>query len=99
MKKLKKDLKKRLEFESYEKDIKIYKALINNELLPLELRLSIQNEMLEKIPTSARRVRQRNYCLETGRARGVLNSYGLSRIKMKEKGDLGQITGFRRSSW
>jgi ribosomal protein S14 len=29
----------------------------------------------------------------------VLNSYGLSRIEMKEKGDLGEITGWKRSSW
>lgn len=99
MKKLKKDLKKRLNFQSFEKDIKIYKALINNELLPLDIRLSIQDEMIKKIPNSGRRVRQRNYCLETGRARGILNSYGLSRIKMKEKGDLGQIIGWKRSSW
>ena len=99
MKKLKKDLNKRLDFSKFEKNIKIYKALINNELLPLDLRLSIQDKMLNEIPKGARKTRLRNYCLETGRARGVLNSYGLSRIEMKEKGDLGEITGWKRSSW
>jgi len=99
MKKLKKDLKKRLNFKDYEKEIKVYKALINNELLPLDLRLSIQDEMVKTVPKSARRTQQRNLCLETGRARGVLNSYGLSRIEIKERGELGEISGWRRSSW
>jgi len=93
MKKLKKDLNKRLSFKNYEQEIKIYKALINNELLPLEIRLNIQDTMLNSIPKSARRTKQRNLCLETGRARGVLSSYGLSRIEIKEKGELGEITG------
>lgn len=99
MKKLKKDLIQRLEFQKFEQNIKIYKALINNELLPLDIRLKIQDEMLEQVPNSSRRIKQRNYCLKTGRARGILNSYGLSRIKMKKKGDLGQIIGWKRSSW
>jgi small subunit ribosomal protein S14 len=55
--------------------------------------------MIKSIPQEARRVRQRNYCLETGRARGVWKSYGLSRIEIKERGELGEITGWRRSSW
>jgi small subunit ribosomal protein S14 len=93
MKKLRKDLNKRLNFKNYEKEIKIYKALINNELLPLEVRLNIQDIMLKTIPKSARRTQQRNLCLETGRARGILSSYGLSRIEIKEKGELGEITG------
>jgi hypothetical protein len=71
MKKLKKDLKKRLKYKNHEKQIKIYKALINNELLPISIRLKYQEEMIKSIPQEARRVRQRNYCLETGRARGV----------------------------
>lgn len=98
MKKLKKDLNKREGYKSWEADIRIYKALINNELLPLELRLKIQDEMLREIPKSARRVRQRNYCLDTGRARGILNAYGLSRIKIKQKGDNGELVGLKRSS-
>jgi len=93
MKKLKKDLNKRLKYQEFEKDMKIYKALINNELLPLNLRLSIQDEMLKLIPNQARRVKQRNFCLETGRARGNFNAYALSRLKIKEKGDLGEIIG------
>jgi len=55
--------------------------------------LSIQDEMVKTVPKSARRTQQRNLCLETGRARGVLNSYGLSRIEIKERGELGEISG------
>lgn len=99
MKKLKKDLDKRICFKNHEKEIQIYKALINNELLPLEVRLGIQDEMLKRIPKKARRSRQRNHCLETGRARGIWKSYGLSRIEIKERGEFGEITGWRRSSW
>jgi small subunit ribosomal protein S14 len=98
MKKLNKDLNNRKLFKQYEKQYKILKALSHNELLPLDLRLQIQNEINKQIPKNASKVRQHNFCLETGRARGNLTDFGISRIEMKNKAEFGKLPGVRRSS-
>jgi small subunit ribosomal protein S14 len=98
MKKLNKDLKNRKLFKQYEKQYKILKALSHNELLPLDIRLQIQNEINKQIPKNASKVRQHNFCLETGRARGNLTDFGISRIEMKNKAEFGKLPGVRRSS-
>ena len=98
MKKIKKDYKNRQLYRKYEKELKVLKALVRNELLPLDARLKIQDEISKNIPRNASRVRQRNYCLETGRARGVITDFGISRIVMKNKAELARIPGVKRSS-
>lgn len=98
MRKLKKDYKIRKELKRVEKEKKIYKALIRNELIPLEIRMGIQEEMIKEIKRISRS-RIQNYCIETGRSRGVIKKLGRSRITLKEKGEKGELTGWRRSSW
>ena len=41
----------------------------------------------------------RNLCINTGRARGVLVPFGLSRMEWRRFADKGEIPGFRRASW
>lgn len=41
----------------------------------------------------------KNICVETGRYRGVLSFYKLSRLKLKEFGSMALLPGLRRSSW
>ena len=98
MRKLKKDYKIRKELKRVEKEKIIYKALIRNELIPLEIRMGIQEEMIKEIKRISRS-RIQNYCIETGRSRGVIKKLGRSRITLKEKGEKGELTGWRRSSW
>lgn len=43
--------------------------------------------------------RIRNICKHTGRAKGVLVSYGLSRMEWRRFADKGEIPGVRRASW
>lgn len=43
--------------------------------------------------------RIRNICKNTGRSRGVLVSYGLSRMEWRRFADRGDIPGYRRASW
>ena len=43
--------------------------------------------------------RIRNRCIETGRARGVIKDWGLSRLSFKRLADQGKLPGVRRSSW
>ena len=40
----------------------------------------------------------KNICTQTGRARGILSFYKLSRLKLKELGSMALIPGLRRSS-
>ena len=54
---------------------------------------------LSKIPRNASRVRIRNRCIVTGRGRGVLRKFNLSRIAFRELSAIGQIPGITKSSW
>ena len=54
---------------------------------------------LQKIPRDASPVRYRNRCSQTGRPRGYLRKFGISRIGLRELGLQGQIPGVVKSSW
>jgi len=98
MKSLKKDYNHRKLYKQFEKQYIVLKSLARNELLPLYLRLEIQDKLSKGIPRNASRVRQHNYCLETGRARGVITDFGISRIEMKNKAEFAKLPGVKRSS-
>lgn len=54
---------------------------------------------LQKLPRDASPVRVRNRCSQTGRPRGFLRKFGVSRIAMRELALEGQIPGVVKSSW
>lgn len=54
---------------------------------------------LRKIPRDASPVRYRNRCQFTGRPRGYLRPFGLSRVTFREMALEGLIPGVRKSSW
>lgn len=54
---------------------------------------------LQKFPRNSSPVRVRNRCSQTGRARGYLRKFGLSRIALRELALQGQIPGVVKSSW
>lgn len=56
-------------------------------------------EALSKLPRDASPTRLRNRCRVTGRPRGVMRDFGLSRIKFRELAHKGQIPGVKKSSW
>ena len=56
-------------------------------------------EGLQKLPRNASPVRLRNRCAFTGRARGFIRRFGVSRIKFREMALEGKIPGVRKSSW
>ncbi|MGD9587667.1 MAG: 30S ribosomal protein S14 [Pyrinomonadaceae bacterium] len=55
--------------------------------------------MLQKMPRDASPVRVRNRCSQTGRSRGYLRKFGISRIALRELSLEGQIPGVVKSSW
>ena len=54
---------------------------------------------LQKLPRDASPVRVRNRCSQTGRPRGYLRKFGVSRVSMRELALEGQIPGVVKSSW
>lgn len=54
---------------------------------------------LQKLPRNSAPVRQMNRCQLTGRPRGVYRKFGLSRHKVREAGNRGDIPGMVKSSW
>lgn len=56
-------------------------------------------EGLAKLPRNGNPIRQRNRCELTGRSRGYIRKFGLSRITFREYASNGQIPGVTKSSW
>lgn len=56
-------------------------------------------EELQKLPKNSSPVRYKNRCGITGRSKGYLRDFGLSRIKFRELANEGKVPGVRKSSW
>ena len=56
-------------------------------------------EELQKLPRDASPTRLNNRCILTGRSRGYIRKYGISRIKFRELALDGKIPGVRKASW
>jgi small subunit ribosomal protein S14 len=54
---------------------------------------------LDKLPKNASPVRLHNRCQITGRPRGYMGDFGLSRIKFRELALNGKIPGITKASW
>jgi small subunit ribosomal protein S14 len=54
---------------------------------------------LQSLPKNSSPVRVKNRCAITGRGRGYLRSFGLSRIQFRELAREGKIPGVKKSSW
>ncbi len=56
-------------------------------------------EGLDKLPKNSSPVRLRNRCSLTGRPRGYMGIFGMSRIKVRELALAGKIPGVKKASW
>lgn len=56
-------------------------------------------EGLQKLPRNASPVRLHNRCKLTGRSRGYMRHFGLSRIAFRDMARSGMIPGIRKASW
>ena len=56
-------------------------------------------EGLQKLPKNSSPVRVKNRCALTGRSRGYVRAFGLSRIKFRELAREGKIPGVKKASW
>lgn len=56
-------------------------------------------EALDKLPKNASPVRLRNRCMLTGRPRGYMRHFGISRVRFRKLASAGKIPGVRKASW
>ena len=56
-------------------------------------------EALDKLPKNASPVRLHNRCKLTGRPRGYMRQFGISRVTFREMALAGKIPGIRKASW
>ena len=54
---------------------------------------------LDRMPLNGSKVRLRNRCMLTGRGRGYIRDFGLSRIQFRDLALNGHIPVVRKASW
>lgn len=54
---------------------------------------------LDELPKNSSKVRLRNRCQLTGRPRGYIRHFGISRIAMRDMALEGKIPGLKKASW
>ncbi|MDR1860921.1 MAG: 30S ribosomal protein S14 [Bacteroidales bacterium] len=54
---------------------------------------------LQKLPRNSSRVRLHNRCKLTGRPKGYIRQFGISRINFREMASHGLIPGVKKASW
>lgn len=54
---------------------------------------------LQALPKNSSPVRTKNRCAITGRSRGFMRDFGLSRIQFREMAREGKIPGVKKASW
>lgn len=63
------------------------------------MKLAGDYEGLDKLPKNASPVRQHNRCKLTGRPRGYMRQFGISRVTFREMALAGKIPGVKKASW
>lgn len=56
-------------------------------------------DALQKLPRSSSPVRLKNRCAISGRSRGYLRAFGISRIAFRELARAGKVPGIKKASW
>ncbi|MBQ7448520.1 MAG: 30S ribosomal protein S14 [Paludibacteraceae bacterium] len=56
-------------------------------------------DALQNLPRNASPVRLHNRCKITGRPKGYMRQFGLSRIQFREMASKGLIPGVKKASW
>ena len=64
-----------------------------------ELKAEGDYEALDKLPRNASPVRLHNRCKLTGRPKGYMRRFGISRVTFREMASAGKIPGVTKSSW
>jgi small subunit ribosomal protein S14 len=64
-----------------------------------DLKAAGDYEGLDKLPKNASPIRLHNRCKLTGRPRGYMRKFGISRVTFRELANAGKIPGVTKASW
>ena len=64
-----------------------------------ELKAAGDYEGLDKLPKNSSAVRLHNRCKLTGRPRGYMRTFGISRVTFRQMALDGKIPGVKKASW
>ena len=81
------------------RDLKRQKLIEKYAAKRAELKAIGDWEGLARLPRNSSPSRRRNRCSSTGRGRGYMRQFGLSRIAFREHAAKGEIPGVTKSSW
>lgn len=90
--------KRRRLVAQYAERRKALKAVIKSQASSEEQKQEAQ-QALQKLPRNSSPVRVRNRCAISGRVRGYLGRFDMSRVDFRLLALTGQIPGVRKSSW
>ena len=63
------------------------------------LKAAGDQEGLSKLPRNSNPIRMHNRCKVTGRPKGYMRQFGISRIQFREMASKGLIPGVTKASW
>lgn len=81
------------------KDKKQQKMVVHYAELRKELKDKGDYRALSKLPRDSSPSRLKNRCELTGRPRGYMRKFNMSRIAFRELAHKGQIPGVKKASW
>ncbi|MES2225616.1 MAG: 30S ribosomal protein S14 [Patescibacteria group bacterium] len=81
------------------RNIKKEKLVAKYAVKRAELKAAGDSAGLQKLPRNSSATRVKNRCAVTGRSRGYMRSFGLSRIAFRELAREGKIPGVKKASW
>lgn len=81
------------------RDAKRLRMIDKYAAIRAELKAAGDWEGLAKLPRNSSPSRRTNRCIETGRSRGYIRQFGLSRLSFREHASKGEIPGVTKSSW
>jgi small subunit ribosomal protein S14 len=81
------------------RDAKRLKMIAKHAAKRKELKELGDQEGLYNLPRNSSPTRRKNRDFETGRPRGYMRQFGLSRISFREHASKGEIPGVTKSSW
>ena len=74
------------------------RSLIKNPKTPEDEKMKAI-EKLQKLPRSSNSIRLTNRCAVSGRPKGYMRKFGLSRITFRELALKGELPGVTKASW
>lgn len=81
------------------REVKRAKMVAKYEAKRAELKAQGDYVALQKLPKNASPVRIHNRCSLTGRPKGYMRQFGISRINFREMALNGLIPGIKKASW